>query len=163
MVPQYETLRHYGPVATMAKELEAPQRLSIAGKDYELPGGYQVTLNMYSIHLNKKHYGLDAEDFKPARFVRDDELAIPSASGTFLPWVTGPRVCPGKKFAQVEFVATLAACMRNHRVSAVADAEETKEQTKQRVLAIARDSEMGTNPVVKINHPERVVLQWSSA
>lgn len=26
----------------------------------------------------------------------------------FLPWTSGPRVCPGKKFSQVEFVAVLA-------------------------------------------------------
>ena len=146
----------------MAKETnrEQSQTLAIAGKDYEIPAGYHLTLDLYSLHLNKKHWGDDVNDFKPSRFIKNGELVIPSPSGTFLPWVNGPRVCPGKKFAQVEFVATLATCFRNHRVSAVAQAAETEDQVKARVLGVARNSEMGKNPVVKMCHPEMVKLRW---
>jgi cytochrome P450 len=87
-------------------------------------------------------------------------LVIPAAANTFIPWVNGPRVCPGKKFAQVEFVATLAMCLRKHRFHALPEAGETKEQMRKRVLDVARDSEMGVNPVVKMIHPERVKFRW---
>lgn len=160
---QYETLRLYGPVASMPKQTETPQNLEIAGKDYEVPAGFQLTLHLYSIHLSKKYWGADAEAWRPSRFIKDDELVVPSPAGTFLPWVNGPRVCPGKKFAQVEFVATLAMCLRRNRIATVAEAGETKEQTRQRVLAVAQDSEMGVNPVVKMIHPEKVRFTWEQA
>ena len=34
----------------------------------------------------------------------------------FMPWNTGPRVCPGKKFSQVEFVAVVARIFRDWSV-----------------------------------------------
>lgn len=34
----------------------------------------------------------------------------------FYPWSGGPRVCPGQKFAQVEFVAVLACVLRGAKV-----------------------------------------------
>jgi len=119
---QYETLRLYGPVPVMAKFTESPQTLAINDKEYSIPPDTHLTLNLYSLHLNKKHWGPNAEDWLPSRFIDDDgELVVPAPSGTFLPWVNGPRVCPGKKFAQVEFVATLATCLRDHRIRVVTE------------------------------------------
>jgi cytochrome P450 len=161
---QYEVLRLYGPVPSMAKQTESPQTLHIRGKDYTIPENYHLTLNLYSIHLSTHHWGPDAESWKPQRFVsKDNELVVPAAANTFIPWVNGPRVCPGKKFAQVEFVATMAMCLRKHRVAAVPQARESEEEVRRRVLSVAQDSEMGVNPVVKMIHPETVKLKWVAA
>ena len=144
----------------MAKQTEQPQTLTIDSKEYHIPADFHLNLDLYSLHLNEKYWGPDVDVFKPSRFIKNGELFVPSPSGTFLPWVNGPRVCPGKKFAQVEFVATLATCLRKHRVIVVAEAGESKDQARQKVLAVAKDSEMGKNPVVKMRHPERAKLRW---
>lgn len=36
--------------------------------------------------------------------------------GAFIPWATGPRNCPGVKFAQVEFVSVIASLLADSRV-----------------------------------------------
>ncbi|KAI1485519.1 hypothetical protein F5X96DRAFT_659588 [Biscogniauxia mediterranea] len=38
---------------------------------------------------------------------------------TFIVWSEGARDCPGRKFSQVEFVATIASLFRDWRVNPV--------------------------------------------
>jgi cytochrome P450 len=144
----------------MTKQTVAPTDLEIAGKGYVIPADYMLTLNLTALHYSEKHWGADAADWRPARFLKNDELVVPAPAGTFLPWVNGPRVCPGKKFAQVEFVATLATCLRKHRLRAVSKPSESKEQTVKRVIEVAGDSEMGVNPTLKMKRPEKVEIRW---
>lgn len=140
-----------------------PQSLSIQGKEYEFPPQCQLTLNLVSIHSDPKSWGEDALTWKPSRFIvslHGEERLVSPSDGSFVPWVSGPRVCPGKKFSQVEFVAVIATTFRNSRVRAERLDGESLEQTRERVLAIVEDSEMGMNPVLKMRHPERVRLLW---
>lgn len=46
---------------------------------------------------------------------------------------TGPRVCPGQKMAQVEFIAVFATLLRHHRIDAVPLNGETRAQTDVRL------------------------------
>lgn len=147
----------------MQKQVLEPQRLEIAGETYDIPANYMLTLNYVSIHYSEKHWGADVQTWRPSRFIKDDELIVPSPAGTFLPWITGPRVCPGKKFAQVEFVATMATCLREHRIRAIANPGETAEQLSKRVYGVACDSEMAANPTLKMKHPENISFKWESA
>ncbi|KAF2418232.1 hypothetical protein EJ08DRAFT_552309, partial [Tothia fuscella] len=55
------------------------------------------------------------------------------AGGHFAPWASGPRVCPGRKFARVEFVATISTLFRGARIEAEGVGKETKEATRRRV------------------------------
>jgi cytochrome P450 len=144
----------------MAKETTSPQTLEIAGKHYDIPANYMLTLNLVSLHCSEKNWGSDAHSWRPSRFIESDELVMPASAGTFLPWVNGPRGCPGKKFAQVEFVATLATCLQKHRSHAVAEDGETREQTEKRVVEVICDSEMAANPTLKMKHPEKVRVRW---
>jgi cytochrome P450 len=76
----------------------------------------------------------------------------------YLPWSVGPRSCPGKKFAQVEFVAVIAHLFRRHRVKAVLEPGETMEAVKKRIFATLEDSALKVT--IKMNHPENVKLVW---
>ena len=38
-----------------------------------------------------------------------------------MPWYHGPRVCPGKKFSQVEYVAVMATIVSLYRIEPVGD------------------------------------------
>jgi cytochrome P450 len=76
----------------------------------------------------------------------------------FFPWSVGPRSCPGKKFAQVEFVAVIAHLFRRHRVKAVLEPGETMETARKRLFDIIEDSNLEVT--IKMNHPEKVQLVW---
>ncbi|KIW08316.1 uncharacterized protein PV09_01235 [Verruconis gallopava] len=160
LATMYETLRLFGPVPSMTKQTFSPQSLEIAGEQFQIPENYMLTLNLTSLHYSESHWGSDSHRWRPSRFIKEGELVIPGPGNTFIPWVAGPRVCPGKKFAQVEFVATLAMCLRKHRVQAVPEAGESEADTYKRVFAVANYSEMGVNPTLKMVHPERVRLSW---
>jgi hypothetical protein len=62
--------------------------------------------------------------------------------GSFLPWSLGPRICPGKKFAQVEFIAVLCVLFRFHRVKPVLQKGETQQEASKRLLRAIDDSDM---------------------
>jgi cytochrome P450 len=144
---------------------DRPQSLVIQGVERHFPPDCQLTLNLVSLHTDPKSWGEDALVWKPARFIETgasigDEVLTAPSDGSFQPWVSGPRVCPGKKFAQVEFVAVIATLLRNHRVSVESLVGETEEQKMQRVLDVAEDSQVGISPVLKMNHPEKIRLVW---
>jgi cytochrome P450 len=86
-----------------------------------------------------------------------EELYQPPV-GVFLPWAGGPRVCPGKKFAQVEFIAVIARLFRRHQVKPLLEPGETVQDAKKRVLENVEDSDVVIT--LQMKHPERVKLVW---
>ena len=74
-------------------------------------------------------------------------------------WGEGPRVCPGKKFAQVEFVAVMAALFRDWKVSPKLQRGESSEEGKQRVMQVVNDSRVFIT--LQMIHPTRVGLVWT--
>ncbi|QDS75267.1 hypothetical protein FKW77_000853 [Venturia effusa] len=152
----YETLRVYSPVSGMIKyTADSTQSLTIQGRNYEFPPQCNVSLNLVSLQTDPKSWGPDVLTWKPSRFiepVRGEETLLSPSDGSFVPWVSGPRVCPGKKFAQVEFVAVMATTFKNHRVRVDRLSGESAEQAKQRVLAVAEDSEVGIRLLPGENH-----------
>jgi cytochrome P450 len=94
---------------------------------------------MYGGHLSPR-WGSDALEFNPARFIIKDtdgteSVAVPDGV-LFFPWAGGPRVCPGKKFSQVEFVALVANILSRYRVEAVAQENESETEARQRLLSV---------------------------
>lgn len=142
---------------------DSPQSLTIQGREYEFPPQCNVSLNLVSLHTDPKSLEPDALSWKPTRFIesiRGEETLLSPSDGSFVPWASGPRVCPGKKFAQVEFVAVMATTFKNNRVRAERLPGDSIEQVRQRVLAVAEDSELGASPVLRMRHPEKVRLLW---
>ncbi|RDI88432.1 putative glutamate carboxypeptidase [Venturia inaequalis] len=160
----HETLRVYSPVSSMFKYTEDTQQsLTIQGREYDFPPQCNVSLNLVSLHTDPKTWGSDVLTWKPSRFIdsiHGEETLLSPSDGSFIPWASGPRVCPGRKFAQVEFVAVMATAFKNNRVRVEMLAGESMEQAKQRVIAAAEDSEIGASPVLKMRHPEKIRLLW---
>jgi hypothetical protein len=76
----------------------------------------------------------------------------------FNPWTHGPRVCPGKKFAQVEFVAVIARLFKNGVVKPKLKTGEKMEDAIVRVRDVVQDSELAVT--LHIKHPEKAPLVW---
>ena len=77
-----------------------------------------------------------------------------------MPWAAGPRVCPGRKFAQVEFVAVIATLFRRHRVRPVPLASETPSQAQARLRDVIEDSAIMAI-TLQMRRPREVALAWS--
>lgn len=113
--------------------------------------------------MMSEYWGPDPQDFKPSRWIKDgptseEEFHQPTDDReAFFPWSLGARICPGKKFSQVEYVAIISYVLRHVRVEAVPLEGETPEATQVRVWENTRDSE----PQVTMNmrNPEKVRLR----
>ena len=78
--------------------------------------------------------------------------------GSYVPWASGARVRPGKKFSQVEFVAVLSRLLKGHRVRPVLMPGESESDAGKRLLNVVEDSEMEI--AIKMKQPERLRVRW---
>lgn len=83
---------------------------------------------------------------------------ITPTKGSYIPWADGPRICPGKKFSMVEFVAVVSVLLWRHRIEIVGDDGESKEQASKRVNGVVEDSCM--KMTLCIRHPEGVRFRF---
>lgn len=66
-----------------------------------------VAIDVTALNTLPEYWGSDSLVWRPDRWIETDsgsEQLYQPPPGVFLAWASGPRVCPGKKFAQVEFV-----------------------------------------------------------
>ncbi len=128
--------------------------------------------NLLALHVHPRYWGEDALQWRPSRWI------IPSASsasephtdafelesfyvppeGSYYPFSEGARSCPGKKSAQVEFVAVMAALFHEHQVQPVLQAEESMAQGLRRIMDVVNDRVMML--LMQILHPEKAVVEW---
>ena len=163
----YETLRLYGPVLFIPKYTNgASQTVVINEKEHTIPPHTYVFINSMATHSMPRYWGSDSMVWRPSRWITSAEGAGGLGSeelfqplpGSYLPWAHGPRVCPGKKFSQVEFTAVIACLLRRHRVEPVRLEGESRAKAAERILKNVDDSDLEVT--LKMKHPERVKLLW---
>lgn len=107
-----EALRLYPPVPMMVREAARAERW----RDRDVPQGAQVVVSPW--HLGRHQAIWDAPDaFCPARWGTDAGRA--QARDGFIPFSTGPRVCPGAGFAMIEGPLMLALLVRAFRLAPI--------------------------------------------
>ncbi|KAI1113688.1 cytochrome P450 [Nemania sp. NC0429] len=77
-------------------------------------------------------------------------------------WSEGERSCPGKKFSQVEFVATMAVLFKDWRVSPQRLEGEQDADARGRLLRLI-ETDSAQVLLLQMLHPERAPLRWSKA
>lgn len=87
-----EALRLYPPVPMMVREAARADRF----RDRDVPAGAQVVVSPWHLHRHERHWDRP-DDFDPHRWQGEG-----CPSGSFLPFSSGPRVCPGAGLAMVE-------------------------------------------------------------
>lgn len=168
-----ETLRLYTPVPTSKFTDTSSQTLKVGGGERTIvvPPMTMVIPTYAALQTDPRWWGPDSLQWRPSRWIEaqsnsvdtsvpyNEELITPRR-GTFVAWSGGARDCPGRKFSQVEFVATLATLFRDHRVEPVLQVGETPEASRERVLHLI---ETHSAPVLLLQmlHPERAPLNWS--
>lgn len=178
-----ETLRLYTPVPTSKFTDMSAQSLKVGPggtKTITLPPETMVIPSYAALQTDPKYWGDDSLQWRPSRWIKkaaaaadnsspagtladgeeEEELLVTPRRGTYLAWSGGARDCPGRKFSQVEFVATMATLFLDHRVDPVKMAGETDEAARKRVLHLI---ETDSAPVLLLQmlHPERAPLVWS--
>ncbi|KAL4742578.1 cytochrome P450 [Aspergillus similis] len=94
-----------------------------------------------SLHLDPSIWGPDAAEFKPSRWLDGSGQLITPDKSTYLPWSGGPRICPGMKMSQVEFVAAMATLFKNARCEPLPTGGINEPDVlRERLLALMGDS-----------------------
>jgi cytochrome P450 len=83
----------------------------------------------------------------------------PPVKGAFSPWSGGPRICPGMKMAQVEFVAVIFTLFSKYRVEAVPKSGESLGDAQEKLRSVTMDS--FPRLTLQMNHPENAVMRWT--
>lgn len=164
----FETLRLYGSVVFIPKTTGFhSQVLAFHQNDYTLPPNTSVTINVQGLHTNPRTWGSNALMWHPKRWIinptegnLESETMMEPTKGTFVPWADGPRVCPGRKVAQVEFVAVMATLFQSHRVSPALLEGESHEHARGRLVDMVNDS--GISAItLQMQHPKNASLVWT--
>ncbi|KAF2402660.1 cytochrome P450 [Trichodelitschia bisporula] len=160
----YETVRIYPPFAHISRQNPAAVTLTSGPRPVYIPAKTEIFINSYAIQTDPRNWGPDARVYRPARFFSSGrppigEKLIHPPKGTFMAWAAGPRVCPGQKMSQVEFVGVIATLFRKCRLEPVREPGETMKQARSRFEELLRDAQ----PVVTltIKDPKKVVLKWT--
>ena len=181
--PQFETLRLWDPLIGIAKRSgNTSTKLTINGKEFNIPPDTRVIPNINAIHSHPRYWGPDSLVWRPSRWVLTsppvslgptDNAATSNTTtktelsreslytppkGTYVPWSEGARVCPGKKFGQVEFVASMATLFRRHRLEVMPERGESSQAARERALAAVWDSAIVL--LLQMRRPESVGLRW---
>lgn len=154
-------------------------------RDYIIPQDTIVNVNMPIIHTNRQYWGDDAFDFRPSRWIRtqaatvndpsststsskfDREELFTAASGNFLAWSWGSRICLGLKFSQVEIVAALSTLFADLEVrpalppSARSSASGPAGVELAKQLAMSAIEDRRVEVAVTTRRPEDLWLKWS--
>ncbi|KAL4907685.1 hypothetical protein BDW74DRAFT_189130 [Aspergillus multicolor] len=158
-----ETLRLYPPIPALPKsaahETGTTLYLPETKRTLHLPKGTMVVPSILATQVHPKYWPDDPNVWKPTRWIelnnptkqnssRNDgipearlatEELIQPYPGTYLPWSAGVQYCPGRKFAQVEIVAVVAALLRGHRLRVEMQDGESFEEARARVLRRVND------------------------
>jgi len=120
------------------------------------------------VHMNPAIYGPSVEEFDPSRWMSTDPSTTPEMDekslrqppkATFLAWSFGPRVCPGMKMAQVEFVAVIFGILKRYMVSpAICHEGQTLKDAREKLKDSMTDSRQKIT--LTMNRPQNVWLSW---
>jgi len=126
------------------------------GSDTDMAG-----LTESEIYSNIFIFNFAGHDTDTSKSGIGDESPIVPQSGSFIAWSEGVRVCPGKKFSQIEFVAAMAGILREWRVDPVPvrNRSETMVGARERVMKLV-ESDTGQVLLLQMLHHERAPLAW---
>ncbi|KAA8572233.1 hypothetical protein EYC84_002859 [Monilinia fructicola] len=159
-----ETLRLYNPLPGIPKYTGSKSTdLMVNGHTYHIPANYLVVPHLQALHTHPRHWGRDSLTWRPERWIEssgnlEKEALFNPPKGTYFPWSEGIRNCPGKKFAQVEFVATLTALFRSHTAEPVPNKSESLDAARKRTLDVVKDSNVEL--LLQMANPRSVSIRW---
>lgn len=161
-------MRLYDPLLSIVKgTLSQPAPLTINEQKIVVPPETNIVLNLPALQSHAKYWGSDSLEWKPLRWIKtrpgdgpimNREYIITNEHNAYIPFGEGNRACPGKKFAQVEHVAVMAAMFREHVVVPAKRKGETESDAQARAAKTLEDT--GMKLLLQVLHPEKTPLEW---
>jgi cytochrome P450 len=159
-----ECLRLYTPVPPSKWTGDKAQSLTVGDRTINMPPETMVMAAYGAVMTDPRWWGPDGLDWRPSRWIRQKNDGLEDIDmhqrGAFIGWSEGTRDCPGKKFSQAEFVATMAVLFSKWRVEPVKMPGESAEEARKRVIKLIED-ESGYVLLLQMLHPERAPLVWT--
>ncbi|KAF7164521.1 hypothetical protein CNMCM5623_009018 [Aspergillus felis] len=162
----FETLRLYGPVPTIVRKSDKQhnQVVTVGQKEVVIPGDCQVYINTIAIHTDPDDWGPDSQTWRPDRWISEASSTLSECefssemSKCIFAWGDGPRMCPGRKFSQVEILASLLRLFMGHRVEIVPRAGQSLQDARSEAYSLIQDSTVGLTLQMPGHRP--VNLRW---
>ncbi|KAH6110121.1 hypothetical protein HBI69_153820 [Parastagonospora nodorum] len=158
-----ETLRLCHPLGSSSKLTKTSCDLTVENSIYTIPANSNVSLNFSGLHTNTQIWGSSAMTWDPARFIDGKgiggEQLRTFPDGVYVPWSYGERLCPGKRFSQVELAAVVAVLFRKHGVEVVPEMGEEVVGARERAERVSMDIQMTL--LNEMYQPGRVGLMWA--
>ncbi|KAL9116138.1 MAG: hypothetical protein Q9227_000507 [Pyrenula ochraceoflavens] len=117
-----ESLRLTAPASSARRQATLPTTLPTGGgrtrtSPIFISKGDLITLNFGAIHRDPSIWGPDANEFRPERWLLESShpsstATAAAAAATYMPFSTGPRICPGKQMAMTENAYVLVQLAR---------------------------------------------------
>lgn len=166
-----ESLRICHPLSQLVKTTGPnPQPLKVNRETYIIPAGTTVHCSLPALHAHPKYWGPDPLAWNPKQHIRDSdhpnsnsfeaEVLAADTSEHFMPWAWGQRVCPGKRFSQVELVAALAILFRDWKVEVVPEHGESRDQAQKRAWTSSLKVDHEGHMLHEMVNPQSVGLAW---
>ena len=135
------------------------------GKEHILPPNTAVTINVQALHTDPITWGPDALEWRPDRWLKrsttGQEEFTQVQPGNYVPWADGPRVCVGRKFSQVEFVAVMATLFWQYRVQPKLQPGQSASDGRRALMRMIHDSAIFAI-TLQIQQPRSVGLVWEA-
>lgn len=109
-----ESLRLYPPIAFLLRET----RRDVVFREKPIPADSFMVVSPWIIQRHR-HLWQNPDMFDPARWLAADPPPAMANRTAFIPFGQGPRVCPGKRFADVEMQAILSELLAGCRFSRI--------------------------------------------
>lgn len=166
-----ESVRLNHPLGQLVKTTgKYEQPLKVGSETHIIPARTAIHLNLAALHTHPHYWGDDSLKWNPKRFIThpeslehtlENEVLAADTSDHYLAWAWGQRVCPGKRFSQVELVAGLSALFHDHRVQPEPQKGETLQQAQARIFDIGMDIEHEGHILHEMRDPQTACLKWS--
>ncbi|XP_026810290.1 probable cytochrome P450 6a13 [Rhopalosiphum maidis] len=106
-----ETLRMYPSVIALFRN--ATKSYQVPNDSLIIKNGQKIVIPVYALHYDSKYY-TDPEKFIPERFSPEEKAKRPT--GIYLPFGDGPRMCIGKRFAEMEIKLTVVEMLTKFEI-----------------------------------------------
>jgi hypothetical protein len=142
-----------------------------------IPPNTLVNLNIHAMHTAPSTYP-SHKTWNPKRWITSTAPAartVLSLSSTlqneklvylergFVPWASGPRICPGMKFAQVEFTAVLGTVLRRAWIApSVKGGDDGNETAAKKEVEILLRESHHIGATISMKRPEDLWLKVSA-
>ncbi|KAJ1534480.1 hypothetical protein HK096_003833 [Nowakowskiella sp. JEL0078] len=98
-----ETMRIHSVINFISRETIKKCEVTMSnGMKIMLPAGVQIISSINQIHRKKEHWGEDANEFKPERWINNDGTSFIPVAGSYVPFGDGQMMCIGQKMALIE-------------------------------------------------------------